>query len=76
MMLFTTLRLATLAAGSPAVYNAQPYAHHTRQASYNNKSLEVDLGYSVYKGYANSTANLNVFQGYLEDKVSAHANTR
>lgn len=40
-----------------------PYALHARQANTTVSGLEVDLGYSVYKGWHNASANLNIFQG-------------
>jgi len=43
---------------------ATPYALHARQATNTTASgLEVDLGYSVYRGWHNASANLNIFQG-------------
>ncbi|KAK5135501.1 hypothetical protein LTR08_005136 [Meristemomyces frigidus] len=63
-MLLSLLALVASAAASPAAYNARPYSHAAkRQASYGSSSLEVDLGYSVYAGTNNATANLNNFLG-------------
>ncbi|PQE09501.1 Carboxylesterase type B protein [Rutstroemia sp. NJR-2017a BVV2] len=38
------------------------FQHETRQSS-NASSLVVDLGYGVYKGYYNTTSQLNIFKG-------------
>lgn len=60
-MVFRAFFFATLAVALPS-----PYAHYPRQASYANyteDALEVDLGYSVYKGWHNDSAHLNVFYG-------------
>jgi len=63
-MLLSLVSLATLVAASPTPFNARPYADVAkRQASYDSGDLEVDLGYSVYQGYNNATAGLNIFQG-------------
>lgn len=59
----TLILVAAIAAASPLGYDAQPYANVAkRQASYSG-SLTVDLGYSVYQGYQNASAGLNIFQG-------------
>ncbi|KAK5699248.1 hypothetical protein LTR17_023415 [Elasticomyces elasticus] len=63
-MLFSILTLATLAVATPTPYNARPYAYAVkRQSSYGGSNLEVDLGYSVYQGYSNATAGLDIYQG-------------
>ena len=35
-----------------------------RQASNSSASLQVDLGYEIYEGFANSSTGLNVWRGY------------
>ncbi|TKA65178.1 hypothetical protein B0A55_09223 [Friedmanniomyces simplex] len=63
-MLFRLLTVAAFAVASPTSYNARPYVHTAkRQSSNDSSNLEVDLGYSVYQGFSNATAGLNVFQG-------------
>jgi hypothetical protein len=65
-MLTLLLSLAALAAATPAAYNSRPYSHIVkRQAGYgnNNTDLQVDLGYSVYQGYRNATAGLDIYKG-------------
>ena len=59
------LTASVLVSARPSVYDAQPYAKHlkARQSTYDNTSLEVDLGYSVYRGFTNTTANLNEWYG-------------
>lgn len=56
---------AAAAAAGPQRYDAQPFAKalRARQAPTNATGLEVDLGYAVYRGTANASTNLNVFQG-------------
>jgi len=67
-MLGLVVSLASLAAATPAVYNARPYAQLARrQASYGNashSSLQVDLGYSVYQGFSNASAGIDNYYGY------------
>ncbi|KAK0906707.1 hypothetical protein LTR02_005849 [Friedmanniomyces endolithicus] len=63
-MLFHLATLVAFAVASPTSYNARPYAHAVkRQSSYDSSNLKVDLGYSVYEGYSNATAKLDVFTG-------------
>ena len=65
--LFVTF--ATLAAATPASYNARPYAQYAkRQTSYANgnssdSNLQVDLGYSVYQGFSNASAGIDNYYG-------------
>lgn len=58
----TMLSRALLFASSVSALST-PYALHARQANTTVSGLEVDLGYSVYKGWHNASANLNIFQG-------------
>lgn len=62
---FTTYLLA-LATTVTATYNPYPYDHvfQKRAASPSNSSLEVDLGYEIYRGISNKTSGLNIFRGY------------
>ena len=63
-MLISLLILVASTVASPAAYNARPYANAAkRQTSYSSSSLTVDLGYSVYTGINNATANLNSYLG-------------
>lgn len=70
-MLFSVIFCAALAAATP--YSPSPYSHLTRrtaftnstEASFTESALEVDLGYSIYKGWHNASANLNIFQGFV-----------
>ncbi|CAK4030301.1 Hypothetical predicted protein [Lecanosticta acicola] len=68
-MLFGFLAFVAFASAEPTASNPQPYAGvvQARQAydpqTSNASSLEVDLGYSVYRGYANATSHVNVFRG-------------
>ncbi|EMC98882.1 hypothetical protein BAUCODRAFT_103438 [Baudoinia panamericana UAMH 10762] len=62
-MLFSFLTLVAAATAAPSAYNSQPYSSVAKRQSSASSSLQVDLGYSVYQGHTNSTANLNVFQG-------------
>ncbi|GAB7349461.1 hypothetical protein MBLNU459_g0175t2 [Dothideomycetes sp. NU459] len=58
-MLFKILLYAILVAASPS-----PYSRLSRRvADFSESALEVDLGYSIYRGWYNASANLNVFQG-------------
>jgi len=67
-MLTFILSIAILTASAvarPPQLDPQPFAKvlKARQAPTNVTGLEVDLGYAVYQGSANSTTNLNVFRG-------------
>lgn len=68
-MLGLLVTLATLAAATPAAYNARPYAQYAkRQTSHGNgnssaSSLQVDLGYSVYQGFSNASAGIDNYYG-------------
>jgi len=65
IMLVSALVFTALAVATPS-----PYIHHDRRqvvnstaATFTENSIEVDLGYSVYKGWHNDSASLNIFQG-------------
>jgi hypothetical protein len=70
-MFLHVLALAWFVAGvvcSPrAAYDARPYAQHGRRAVANltESALTVDLGYSIYRGFRNQSAQLNNFRGYV-----------
>jgi hypothetical protein len=60
-----TFSSAVLAAAAPS-YNARPFVASLdkRQSQNVNSSLQVDLGYGVYQGVANSSTGLNTWKGY------------
>lgn len=68
-MLSGLLAFAALVAAKPTPYEPRPYSGFVQarqdygSQTNNASSLEVDLGYSVYRGYANSTSNVNVWRG-------------
>lgn len=66
-MLLSLFTLAACAVASPAAYDRKPFAKASakRQATYSGSSLEVDLGYSVYQGFSNASAGLDVFKGWV-----------
>src|ERR1700733_11735279 len=70
MLILTALRLAfsfaVLAAATPS-YNARPFVAslENRQSQNINSSLQVDLGYDVYQGVANTSTGLNTWKGYV-----------
>lgn len=78
MKLSMLLPLVALATANPRYNRAQPFSNfiQARQengdSSTNSSSPQVDLGYSVYQGYANSTSNINVFQGYRAASIDHH----
>lgn len=43
--------------------HAQPFEALKRQANARVTSLEVDLGYSIYRGVANTSSGLTTFEG-------------
>ena len=57
---FTVLGSALAAPPSPY---SKPFEHLKRQANASTSGLTVDLGYEVYDGYHNSTANINYWNG-------------
>ena len=69
MLLGAAFLLATVAAAvhasAPFPYHSQPYARHSRRAAANASSLEVDLGYAIYRGQYNNETRLNEFKGYV-----------
>lgn len=64
-LLLSHLLLAAAVVAVPQSYNPQPFGKvvRARQAPTNGTGLEVDLGYAIYQGVANSSTNLNVFKG-------------
>ena len=46
-----------------AVPYGKPFEKVKRQAGTSAGTLQVDLGYEVYEGVANSSTRLNVFKG-------------
>jgi hypothetical protein len=69
-MLLSDLRAVALALiachfHSISAYDPRAYKHALapRQSGSSSNSTTVDLGYSVYQGFFNSTTGLNVWQG-------------
>ena len=59
-MLLPVFLLAALAHASPR----SPYSLYARQINTTASSgLEVDVGYAIYRGTRNETANLNIWKG-------------
>ncbi|KAK4936676.1 hypothetical protein LTR66_015304, partial [Elasticomyces elasticus] len=66
MLSFLSLALlASSVAARPQKFDPNPYTNvlRARQAPTNGSGLEVDLGYAIYQGTANSTTNINTFLG-------------
>ena len=59
----TVLLLLGVAEGKHIRSGAYNAALRARQASNSSSSLQIDLGYEIYQGYANSTSNLNIWKG-------------
>ena len=59
------LALTSLALAAPLEPHSRPFDHafSKRQANSTSSSLQVDLGYEVYEGYHNSTADINYWKG-------------
>jgi hypothetical protein len=59
------LASASLALAAPPSPHSRPFDHiyAKRQANGTSGSLQVDLGYEVYEGYHNSTADINYWKG-------------
>jgi carboxylesterase type B len=61
--LFSIALIASVALATP--YHPRPFdsLYNKRQVSTNSSSLQVDLGYTIYEGYSNSTSGLNIWKG-------------
>jgi hypothetical protein len=46
-----------------ALPRTQPFEDVKREASIRATNLEVDLGYSIYRGVANSSTGVTTFKG-------------
>jgi hypothetical protein len=57
------LAVATAIHAIAAAPHAKPFEKAKRQANATAGSLQVDLGYEIYEGVANSTTKLNTFKG-------------
>jgi carboxylesterase type B len=66
-MLFETLltvaSLAAVCSARPAPISDTTKVLYPRQSTSSNSSLEIDLGYSVYRGANNATSQLNSWKG-------------
>jgi hypothetical protein len=62
-MLVTAVLFAALTLASPSPYGQHTRLLNRRQATFNESNPEVDLGYSVYRGTYNASAQLNIFRG-------------
>jgi hypothetical protein len=62
------VRLSNLAASFvvpciAALPQTRPFDAVKRQSNGTSNSLQVDLGYSIYEGVANTSTGLNTFKG-------------
>lgn len=48
-----------------AHYDGQPFAHLKREQETCLQTLQVDLGYAIYEGTANTSTQLNTFKGFV-----------
>jgi carboxylesterase type B len=78
-MLLAILFVATLAAaysssGRSSPYDPRPYLQHARRAvaNYTESALIVDLGYSIYRGFRNESAQINNFRGIRFAQDTSH----
>ncbi|KAF1953699.1 carboxylesterase type B [Byssothecium circinans] len=62
-LLSLLLSLAVLSQVIAANPLARPFEKVKRQANISNNSVQVDLGYEIYRGVANSSTGLNTFKG-------------
>ena len=68
IMFFSAILLAALAVAKPSPrfpHDPRPYSSHARRtvANFTESGLVVDLGYEIYRGTRNESANLNNFRG-------------
>ena len=70
-MLFSAIPFfLALVSAAPPNFTPHPYRVHARSAGADNStlgnssSLVVDLGYSIYEGYTNESANLNILAAF------------
>ena len=76
-MLLTTLLPLLIASTSAHSLYANPFAKSLlprEEITSNDSSLMVDLGYSIYQGYKNSTTNLSTWLGVRFAESPAGAN--
>ena len=64
MSLYSSMLFVTLASAIPSPYAGYSGRVGKRAANSTQSSLEIDLGYAIYEGWRNESAQLNVFQGY------------
>ncbi|KAF2680775.1 carboxylesterase type B [Lentithecium fluviatile CBS 122367] len=57
------LVLASAIPGIAALPHVKPFDNLKRQVNFSAGSLQVDLGYAIYEGVANSSTRLNTFKG-------------
>lgn len=62
---FILLALARSVFAAPPSPHSKPFEHAylKRQTNSTSGSLRVDLGYEIYEGFHNSTANINYWKG-------------
>lgn len=69
MMLFSfllaTMTVAASPPSSPYVGFSQFVKREDDIANFTERSLIVDLGYEIYEGWTNTSASLNIWQGYV-----------
>lgn len=67
MFFRSLLLLASVALATPPSFEPRPYAQYDsaarRPASYSGSPLEVDLGYSIYRGFLDDTTGLRTWRG-------------
>lgn len=63
--LLATLTVAASLPPSPYMGFSQVVKREDATANFTDQSLTVDLGYGVYQGWTNTSASLNIWQGYV-----------
>lgn len=64
--MFSTYLVAALCVAVSALPQSQPFEHlynKRQELAANSSLLQVDLGYSVYQGVANTTSSINSWLG-------------
>lgn len=65
LLLATLLALGSCGYSRPRQDAYKNAYRFEKRATGNSTSLQVDLGYSVYNGYSNTTSGLNIWKGLV-----------
>ena len=71
VLLQLVVSLLALTAITDAFPQARPFDHALRaRQDLGNDHLTIDLGYGVYRGYANATTDINTWRGCVDQVMT------